>query len=118
MKGELMANDFEEKRSEQRAVVDLYYSVDFSVGDESHLYQFKIWNLSEKGMCLLLKEDSAAMDHIKIGDIVKMKYYKAEASSPGKYLKTKIIHISKDEEGRFKGHHVVGIQILGEPGSG
>ncbi len=112
-----MPDDFGEKRSEQRTVVDQYYSVDFSVGNESHLYQFKIWNLSEKGMCLLVKEDSAAMNHINTGDIVKMKYYRADSSSPGKYLKTKIIHISKDEEGRFKGHHVVGIQILGKPGS-
>ncbi len=109
-----MANDFEEKRSEQRTVVDQYYSVDFSVGNESHLYQFKIWNLSEKGMCILVKEGSAAMNHINIGDIVKMKYYKANSSSPGTYLKTKIIHISKDEEGRFKGHHVIGIQVLEE----
>ncbi len=116
MKGKLMANDFEEKRAEQRTVVDQYYSVDFSVGTESLLYQFKIWNLSSKGMCLLVKEDSAAMNHINIGDIVKMKYYKADASNPGKYLNTKIIHISKDEEGRFKGHHVIGIQILDEPG--
>jgi len=113
-----MAKDLEEKRSEERTVVDQYYSVDFSVENESLLYQFKIWDLSSKGMCLLVKEGSAAMNHINIGDIVKMKYYKADSSNPGKYLKTKIIHISKDEEGRFKGHHVVGIQILDEPGSG
>ena len=112
-----MADNMEEKRSEKRTIVDQYYSVDFSVENESLLYQFKIWDLSSKGMCLLIKEDSAAMKHIDIGDIVKMKYYKADSATPGKYLKTKIIHISKDEEGRFKGHHVVGIEILGEPDS-
>ncbi len=110
-----MTIDFDEKRVEERTVVDQYYSVDFSVGNESLLYQFKIWDLSSKGMCLLIKEDSAAMNHINIGDIIKMKYYKADSSNPGNYLKTKIIHISKDEEGRFKGHHIVGIQILHEP---
>lgn len=110
-----MTNDFTEKRSETRSVVDRYYSVDFSVENESFLYQFKIWNVSQKGMCLLIKEGSAAMKHLNVGDIVEMKYYKEDSSTPGEYLKTKIRHITKDEEGRFKGHHVVGIQIMEEP---
>jgi len=106
-----MTNNFEEKRSEPRTVIDQYYSVDFSIGNESFLYQFKIWDLSSRGICLLIKEDSPVLDHLNVGDIVKMKYYEADSSTPGEYLNTEIIHITKDEEGRFKGHYIVGISI-------
>ena len=106
-----MTNNFEEKRSEPRTVIDQYYSVDFSIGNESFLYQFKIWDLSSRGICLLIKEDSPVLDHLKVGDIVKMKYYEADSSTPGEYLNTEIKHITKDEEGRFKGHYIVGISI-------
>ena len=112
-----MTSDFMEKRTEARTVVNEYYSVDLSVENESFLYQFKIWDVSSKGMCLLLKEGSAAMKHLNIGDEIKMKYYKANSTSPGQYLNTKITHITKYEEGQFKGHHLVGIQILEDPNS-
>lgn len=112
-----MTNNFEEKRSEPRTVIDQYYSLDFSIGNESFLYQFKIWDLSSRGICLLIKEDSPVLDHLKVGDIVQMKYYEADSSKPGEYLKTEIIHITKDEEGRFKGHYIVGISILEGPNS-
>lgn len=108
-----MTNDFEERRSESRNVIEKYYSVDFSIGDESYLYQFKIWDLSEKGMCLLVKEDSSVLKYLKVGDMVNMKYYKPDSSDPGDYLKTKIVHITKDEAGRFKGHFMIGISIMG-----
>jgi len=110
-----MASDFMEKRAKARTIVNEYYSVDLSVENESFLYQFKIWDLSSKGMCLLIKEGSAAMKYLNVGDEIKMKYYKADATSPGRYLKTEIRHITKCEEGQFKGHHLVGIKILEDP---
>lgn len=112
-----MASDFIEKRAETRTIVNEYYSVDLSVENESFLYQFKIWDVSSKGMCLLIKEGSAAMKYLHIGDEIKMRYYKADSTSPGKYLKTEITHITKYEEGQFKGHHLVGIRILEDPNS-
>lgn len=112
-----MKNDFEERRSEPRTVIDRYYSVDFSIGNESFLYQFKIWDLSSKGICLLVKEDSPVLNHVKVGDLVDMRYYEADSSQPGEYLKTKIVHMTKDEEGRFKGHYLIGISILEKPES-
>ncbi|MBN1627001.1 MAG: hypothetical protein JW944_10800, partial [Deltaproteobacteria bacterium] len=68
-------------------------------------------NLSPKGLCLLVKEDSAVLAHLKVGDIVDMKYYKADYSRSGKYMRTQIRYITKDEEGRFKGHYKVGISV-------
>jgi hypothetical protein len=107
-----MEKDFTEKRSEHRTIADQFYSVEFSISDVPSLYQFKIWNISSKGICLLVKDGSEILKNIKVGDIVNMRYYTAEASKPTEYLKTEIKHITKDDVGRFKGHYLIGISIL------
>ncbi len=107
-----MKKDFIEKRSEPRSIIDKYYSVEFSISNSAYIYQFKIWDISKKGVCVLVKEDSDLLNHLKVGDILNLKYYSTDSSRPIEYLKTKIRHITKDEEGRFKGLCLVGLSIL------
>jgi len=107
-----MEKDFIEKRSEPRSIIDKYYSVEFSISNSAYIYQFKIWDISKKGVCVLVKEDSDLLNHLKVGDILNLKYYSTDSSQPIEYLKTKIRHITKDEEGRFKGLCLVGLSIL------
>jgi len=107
-----MKEDFIEKRSEPRSIIDKYYSVEFSISNSAYIYQFKIWDISKKGVCVLVKEDSDLLNHLKVGDILNLKYYSTDSSQPIEYLKTKIRHITKDEEGRFKGLCLVGLSIL------
>ena len=108
-----MTDNNEDRRSEPRTIMDQYYSVEFAIGDETpSLYQFKIWNMSPIGMCLLVKEGSDILKSLKVGDIVDMKYYTVEVSKPTNYMKTEIKHITKDDKGRFKGHYLIGISIL------
>jgi hypothetical protein len=107
-----MKNDFLEKRSEPRSIIQEYYSVNLSIDKKPSVFQFLIWDMSLKGMCLLVKEDSDALKHLQVGRVFNMKYYKRDTSKPAEYLKTEIRHISKDDEGRFKGHYLVGIAIL------
>ncbi|MCK4485159.1 MAG: hypothetical protein KAU38_00170 [Desulfobacterales bacterium] len=38
--------------------------------------------------------------------------YPTDSSSPPEYLKTQIKHITKDEQGQFKGHSLVGLLVL------
>ena len=101
-----------ERRSEPRSIIDQYYSVEFSLSGCSFVYQFKIWNISTKGMCVLVKEDSDLLNHVKVGDILNLKYYPDDSSQPGELLETEIKHITKDEQGRFKGVYLVGLSIL------
>jgi hypothetical protein len=108
----LMPSNTTERRSEPRTIMDQFYSVEFSISDIPSLYQFKIWDISTKGMCLLVKEGSEILEKIKVGDVVEMRYYTAEASKPTEYLETEIKHITKDDKGRFKGHYLVGISLL------
>ena len=112
-----MREEFVEKRSEPREILDKFYSVEFALKGIDFVYQFKIWNISSKGMCVLIKEDSDVLKHLKAGDIVDMKYYTSDSLAPTEHLQTEIRHITKDDEGRFKGHCLVGLSILGDKAS-
>lgn len=101
-----------ERRSAPRSIIDEYYSVNFSIDETPSVYQFLIWDMSSKGISLLVKEDSDILGHLKIGQIFNMKYYRKDTSKPAELLKTEIRHISKDDDGRFKGHYLVGVEIL------
>ena len=54
----------QDKRTEPRTIVDEYYSVEFRipVADSRITYQYKIRDISDHGMCLLVKEDSAVLN--------------------------------------------------------
>ena len=43
-----------------------------------------------------------------------MKYYTRDTVCPTRNFDTKIEYITKDLEGRFKGHYLVGLEILAE----
>jgi len=102
-----------ENRGDARKVIDKYYSLEFSVEELAPVFQFKIWNISEKGMCILVREDSMIIEHIKVGQRFKMKYYPTDLLGPAEILETEVRHITKDEKGRFKGHYLLGLMILG-----
>lgn len=107
-----MTNEFIERRSKPRSIIDQYYSVEFSVSGAAFVYQFKIRDISPKGICVLVKEDSDLLHHLQVGDILTLKYYTTDSSKPVEYLKTEIRHITKDDTGRFKGVYLVGLSIL------
>ena len=54
-----------ERRIEPRRIVDEYYSVEFSISGIEMTYQFKIWNISTKGLCLLVRPESDILRHLK-----------------------------------------------------
>ena len=107
-----MADNLHERRSEPRSIIDRYYSVEFSLSGCSFAYQFKIWNISTKGICVLVKEGSDLLNHVKVGDVVNLRYCPTDSSRPSELLKTEIKHITRDEQGRFKGVYLVGLSIL------
>ena len=109
-----MAKKFKERRSEPRNIIDQYYSVEFSIRNCPFTYQFKIWDISRKGVCVLVKEDSDLMNYVNVSDILNLKYYTTDSSKPIEFLKTEIRHITKYETGKFKGLYSVGLSILGE----
>jgi hypothetical protein len=101
-----------ERRREPRTRIDELYSVELIVPAMSAIYQFRIWNLSSNGMCIMVKDDSEILRHLKVGDVLEMKYNPSDRSTPPEHRTTKIRHLTKDQTGRFKGHTLVGLQIL------
>lgn len=115
--GHAIMNETVEKRSELRAEAEKYHSVEFKVTALGFLYQFKLWNMSSKGMCLLVREDSGVLKYLEVGNVLDMKYYTTDFSTPPERLKTQIKHITKEDQGRFKGHYLVGLLTMrsGQP---
>ncbi len=101
-----------ERRSEPRKMIDKYFRVEFSKSGLTYFYNFKLRDISSKGMCILVKEDSDVLKSLKVGDILDMKYYTEEHSSQPQQFKTKIKYITKDHQERFKGHCLVGLSII------
>jgi len=89
-----------------------FHSVELSVEGLSLTYHFRLWNLASKPMCLLIKDNSDIMPLLNKGDIRAIKYFSGDSSCPPTCLETQISDISKDEQGRFKGHYLVGLEIL------
>jgi hypothetical protein len=88
-----------------------YRSVEFSIEGLEYLHQFPIWNSEPTSMFVLIREDSEVVGRLKVGDVMKMKYYTDDNVCPTKYMDTEIRHITKDDEGRFRGHYLVGLSI-------
>ena len=101
-----------ERRSETRSESDRYYSVQFTYEGLPSYYQFKLWNISSKGMCILVKEGSEVLKYLNVGDTLEMTYYLTDSQGRHENLKTQIKHITQNEAGRFQGHFMVGLSII------
>ncbi len=99
-----------ESKDESRTILDKYYSVQFSLSKMDPAYLFKLRNISDNGLCILVKQDSSAFKQLKVGDVVDMEYNPNEFSGPTKLLKTQIT--SKNCYDRFKGHSLVELSII------
>jgi len=100
------------RRSESRSLIDQYHCVEFQIHSLGTFYQSKIWDISNKGMCILIKANSAVLNHLNVDDVIDMKYYPKESNAPIEGIKTQIRHITISEQGRFKGHYLVGLSVL------
>ena len=102
-----------DRRSEPREIVDRYPTVQFMLGHAGPAYMFKLRDLSNQGLCILVRRDSAVLKALKVGDVMDMQFLPPEARVPAEQLRTEIRHISDpEEETLFKGHSRVGLLIL------
>lgn len=114
MKDTSRTDNFVERRSEPRKRPDAYHSVELSVDGLEFSYQFKLYNIASKSMCVIIKEDSEILPRLKVGDTINMRYYSKDSPYPSRDLATAIRHITKNESGRLKGHYLVGLEIIDE----
>lgn len=100
-----------ERRSEPRVPADPFKSVEISIAGLSAIYLFSLRQLSETGLGILVQQCSDIVNHIKVGDILNMKYL-AQKPGPPVEIKTQIKHITKIDAGRYRGHYTVGLKII------
>ncbi len=100
-----------EKRSAKRALPTGFHAAEIKLIGVP-LYQFKLKDISDNGASILVKEDSAMINHLEVGQSLKIKFHLSSRSDIIGYFESKIKHITKIEERRYKGHYLVGVQIL------
>ena len=88
------------------------YSVEFLNKDIFPGYIFKIRESTSSGVSILVKNNSAILGHLNVGEVMDLKYQLAESPNGGEYLKTEIQQVTKNDGGPFKGHHVVELSIM------
>lgn len=101
----------EERRSGQRKIADHKYSVIVRISGVP-IYQLKLKDISQKGICLLAKEDSAILNHLKIGQELEMRYHYLNGPKSEVHYMSEIRHVTKAEQGRYKGHFFIGTRII------
>jgi hypothetical protein len=111
MPDDVSTNRLDEKRSERRKILDQLYSVEIDLGRPLPIYQLKLRDISGHGACILVQKDSSILKHLKVGQELKMKYWTDSISEPKGFFKTQIKHISKQDEGQFKNHYLIGLFI-------
>lgn len=102
-------NSSEERRIEARKETNSIYGAELNMPGVP-IYRFKFKDISHNGACVLIKEDSSIMTHLKAGQTIEM-MYNSPVLLGTPTLKSEIKHITKAEQGRFKGHYLVGFLI-------
>jgi hypothetical protein len=88
-----------------------YHSAEFILCNSKILYQFKIRKSNSEPMFAVVKEGSKALDSLKEGQIINMRYHCMDQSIPPESKDTKIRYITKDSTIGFKDHYVVALDI-------
>jgi len=112
MKKNSVNENSRERRYETRTVLNQYYSVEFRLRDIASTYQFKLRDISSKGMGILVHKGSEVLKYLKVGDTLDMKYLPPESAGLSQSLKTQIVHITQKDQDPFKGHFLMGLSII------
>ena len=104
-------NITDEKRSEHRPVTSRDYRMEIKFVGEP-MYQFRLINVTSRGASILIKDDSAFLNRIEVGQIFDVTFISPKGSNPSGIYKIQVKHISELEENIYKGHRLAGISLL------
>jgi len=102
----------QEMRIENRVLADDFSSVEFRPGTLSITYQFKLRDISPRGIGILVKETSKVIENTHVGDVLDMNYYPKKEMKLPVAMKTQVKHITRHQEGRYKGNYIMGLFVL------
>lgn len=111
MAEEITEKNHSDRRSEPREPSRKFHSVEMKLSSLP-IYLFKLKDISSKGASFLVKEGSSILKHLKVGQILDMRYHSEDEMEPSEIFKSEIKYIEKNHEGPFNGHYSVGIMLL------
>jgi hypothetical protein len=111
MQKDLPKNIAKDKRSEPRKAKLRNYRIEIKFVGKP-IYQFRVINVTTKGAGLLIKDDSAFLKMIEVGQIVEADFISPEGTAPSGIYKAEIKHITKLDNQDHQGHRLVGLSIL------
>jgi hypothetical protein len=94
MQKDLPKNIAKDKRSEPRKAILRNYRIEIKFVGKP-IYQFRVINVTTKGAGLLIKDDSAFLKMIEVGQIVEADFISPEGTAPSGIYKAEIKHITK-----------------------
>ena len=111
MEFEDKVNRFKERRARSRRTVLRNYRIEIKLIG-APIYQFRVQDVSTDGAGILIKEDSKFLSMIEVGQIVDTDFISPDGTDPTGNYKAEIRHITKPNNGKNKGHFLVGLKIL------
>ena len=111
MTGKTPSENPADRRSEIRENLEKIKSLELKLPDLP-IYVFRVKDTSPNGICFLVKEDSDILNHIKVGQILDMKYYSEDITKPSGVFISEIKHITKADKHPYQSHHLVGLMVL------
>ena len=100
-----------EKRSETRRAKLRKYRIEIKLVGKP-IYQFRVINVTTEGAGLLIKDDSAFLQMIEVGQIVEADFISPKGKTPSGLYQAEIKHITKLDMQEYRGHRLVGLSIL------
>ena len=79
-----------------------------AVGEAGLVYKYRICDISSSGIGILINEKSSVLKHLRVGDILDMKFREAESSGFLKDLKTEIRHITRINDDPYGKKYLIG----------
>ena len=111
MQNELPKSDVGEKRTEHRRARLRNYRVEIKLLAKP-IYQFRVMNVTARGAGLFVKDDSAFLSMIEVGQIVEADFISPMGETPSGLFSAEIIHITEPDKQGYGGHKLVGLSIL------
>lgn len=106
------SNPFADRRAEPREAAADFYSVEINLGGTVPVYRFKLRDISDHGICILIKKHSPILPHLQVGDRMDLLFYSDNRDGSPRQLTTEIRHITEGTPGNLEGHVLVGLRVL------
>lgn len=89
-----------------------FHSVELPISNLKMKYHCRLRNSSIADMFVLVKENSDILNFLQVGEVMTMNYYCRDSAAPPESLETEIQFITWNDSGKFKGHYLIGLNIV------